>query len=232
MTNRSAFALLALIALAGAPAAALAESADAAPNPRIALVIGESNYADHTLATPINDAALIAQTLQAAGYDVVGARDLDEKSLRAAMRGFLAKAAAIGPDMQAFVYLAGRGVQYEGENFFVPVDAQIGRDSDVPIEAVRVADFAHALAAEPGQARIRRSTPPAPIPTPIKVRRSPAGWRWSSRTPVCWSRSTPRPDRQPATRPDPTASTPRRWRARCVRAACRSKTSSPRRGWA
>jgi uncharacterized caspase-like protein len=154
MTNRSAFALVALIALAGAPASALAESADAAPNPRIALVIGESNYADHTLATPINDAALIAQTLQAAGYDVVGARDLDEKSLREAMRGFLAKAAAIGPDMQAFVYLAGRGVQYEGENFFVPVDAQIGRDSDVPIEAVRVADFAHALAAEPGQARI------------------------------------------------------------------------------
>ena len=154
MTNRSAFALVALIALAGPPAPALAQSTDSAPNPRIALVIGESNYADQTLATPVNDAALIAQTLQAAGYDVVGARDLDEKCLRAAMRGFLAKAAAIGPAMQAFVYLAGRGVQYEGDNFFVPVDAQIGRDSDVPIEAVRVADFAHALAAEPGQARI------------------------------------------------------------------------------
>ena len=70
------------------------------------------------------------------------------------MRDFLAKAAAIGPSMQAFVYLAGRGVQYEGDNFFVPVDAQIARDSDVPIEAVRVADFAHALASEPGQARI------------------------------------------------------------------------------
>jgi uncharacterized caspase-like protein len=154
MTTRSAFALVALIALAGPPAPALAQSADSAPNPRIALAIGESNYADQTLATPANDAALIAQTLQAAGYDVVGARDLDQKSLRAAMRGFLAKAAAIGPTMQAFVYLAGRGVQYEGDNFLVPVDAQIGRDSDVPIEAVRIADFAHALAAEPGQARI------------------------------------------------------------------------------
>jgi uncharacterized caspase-like protein len=56
--------------------------------------------------------------------------------------------------MQAFVYLSGRGVQYEGDNFFVPIDAQIARDADVPIEAVRIADFEHALAAEPGQARI------------------------------------------------------------------------------
>lgn len=151
MIHRLALACCALAVFAGASTPAAAQTA---PNPRIALVVGESTYADQTLATPANDAALVAQTLQAAGYDVVGARDLDEKSLRAAMRDFLAKAAAIGPDTQAFVYFSGRGVQYEGDNFLVPVDAQIARDSDVPIEAVRVADFTHALAAEPGQARI------------------------------------------------------------------------------
>jgi uncharacterized caspase-like protein len=154
MTARSPFALFAAILLAGAtPAATLAQGATP-PNPRIALVIGESTYADQTLATPVNDAALIAQTLQSAGFDVVGARDLDEKSVRVAMRDFLDKAAAVGPDMQAFVYLAGRGLQYEGDNFFVPVDAQLARDSDTPVEAVRIADFAHALASEPGRARI------------------------------------------------------------------------------
>ena len=151
---RSLLALFAAVLLAGAtPTGAFAQQA-APANPRIALVIGESTYGDQTLATPVNDAALIAQTLQAAGFDVVGARDLDEKSVRTAMRDFLNKAAAIGPDMQAFVYLAGRGVQYEGDNFFVPVDAQLARDSDTPIEAVRLADFAHALASEPGRARI------------------------------------------------------------------------------
>ncbi len=154
MTNRLLFAFLALLAFAASPGRASAQSAQSAPNPRIALVIGESSYPDQALATPANDAALVAQTLQAAGFDVVGARDLDQKSVQGAIRDFIAKAAAIGPNMQAFVYLAGRGVQYEGENFFVPVDAQIARDSDVPIEAVRVADFAHALAAEPGQTRI------------------------------------------------------------------------------
>ncbi|THD48582.1 MAG: hypothetical protein E7774_02805 [Bradyrhizobium sp.] len=151
---RLRLALLAAALIAGGGAPPIRAQSAAPVNPRIALVIGESAYADATLTTPVNDAALVAQTLQAAGFDVAGARDLDEKSLRESLRDFLARAAAIGPDMQAFVYLAGRGVQYEGENFFAPVDAEIARDSDVPIEAVRISDFAHALSAEPGRARI------------------------------------------------------------------------------
>ena len=131
-----------------------AEAQQPATNPRIALVIGNATYRDAALATPANDAGLVAQTLQAAGFDVVGARDLDGQSLRTAFRDFLQKAAAAGPDMQAFVYLAGRAIQYNGDNYFVPVDAQINRDADVPIEAIRIADFSHALAETPGQARI------------------------------------------------------------------------------
>ncbi len=138
----------------GVLATPAAEAQEAAQNPRIALVIGNATYRDEALATTANDAGLIAQTLQAAGFDVVGARDLDGQSLRTALRDFLDKAAAAGPDMQAFVYLAGRAVQYNGDNYFVPIDAQINRDADVPIEAVRIVDFTHALAATPGKARI------------------------------------------------------------------------------
>src|SRR5262249_21688924 len=57
---------------------------------RIALVIGNGNYQSGALPTPANDAGLIAQTLQAAGFDVVGARDLDEDPLRHAFRDFYA----------------------------------------------------------------------------------------------------------------------------------------------
>ena len=49
---------------------------------RIALVIGNGEYQAGALNTPANDAGLIAQTLQASGFDVVGARDLDQDSLR------------------------------------------------------------------------------------------------------------------------------------------------------
>jgi uncharacterized caspase-like protein len=123
-------------------------------NPRIALVIGNAAYPDHPLVTTANDAGLVAQTLQAAGFDVVGARDVDEKSLRSALRDFVDKAASAGPGGQDFIYLAGRGVQYEGDNYFVPVDAQIARDSDVPIQAVKISDFTHALAELPGRQHI------------------------------------------------------------------------------
>src|ERR1700746_771996 len=45
------------------------------PEKRIALVIGNSAYQAEALPTAANDAGLIAQTLQAAGFDVFGARD-------------------------------------------------------------------------------------------------------------------------------------------------------------
>jgi uncharacterized caspase-like protein len=89
-------------------------------------VIGNAGYqVGGTLNTPANDAGLIAQTLQAAGFDVVGARDLDQDSLRHAFRDFVEKATSSGPDTVAFVYVGGYGLQLEGENYFVPIDAKI-----------------------------------------------------------------------------------------------------------
>src|SRR5438445_9238370 len=92
---------------------------------RIALVLGNAGYQAGALPTTANDAGLIAQTLQAAGFDVVGARDLDQDALRHAFRDFIDKAAQSGPDTVAFIYLAGYGVQLEGQNYFVPVDATL-----------------------------------------------------------------------------------------------------------
>src|SRR6266513_5902079 len=71
---------------------------------RIALVVGNAAYQAGALATPANDAGLIAQTLQAAGFDVVGARDLDQDTLRRALRDFVDKAEASGPNTVAYVY--------------------------------------------------------------------------------------------------------------------------------
>ena len=90
---------------------------------------------------------LIAQTLQAAGFDVVGARDLDQDSLRRSFRDFLDKATASGPNTVAFVYLSGYGLQLEGENYFVPIDAKIQNAADVPAEAIRISDYIRPLAA-------------------------------------------------------------------------------------
>ncbi len=120
--------------------------AQGSPEKRIAFVVGNAAYKAGALPTPANDAGLIAQTLQAAGFDVIGARDLDQNGLRDAMRDFLTKANASGPDTVIFVYLAGYGVQYQGDNYFVPVDAQIANATDVPVEALRITDFTRSLA--------------------------------------------------------------------------------------
>jgi Caspase domain len=76
----------------------LASTSAQAAEKRIALVVGNANYSSGALPTPANDAGLIAQTLQAAGFDVVGVRDLDQDSLRRTFRDFIAKASAAGPD--------------------------------------------------------------------------------------------------------------------------------------
>src|SRR6516164_10737 len=114
---------------------------------RIALVIGNAAYQAEALPTAANDAGLIPQSLQAAGFDVLGARDLDQDTLRRTFHDFLDKAATSGPDTVAFIYLSGYGVQLEGENYFVPIDAKIAHDTDVPLEAVRTSDYTRPLAA-------------------------------------------------------------------------------------
>src|SRR5215467_3140695 len=114
---------------------------------RVALVIGNGAYAKGPLATTANDAGLIAQNLQAAGFDVIGARDLDGDSLRKSFRDFLQKAQASPADTIAVVYLTGYGVQLAGENYFIPVDSTINHDTDIPIEGLRISDYTRELAA-------------------------------------------------------------------------------------
>jgi len=69
------------------------------------------------------------------------------------------------------VYLAGYGVQYQGENYFVPIDATLGRIEDIPIEAFRISDFMQALAATPGRKLFvidaARQHPFVPAGTPL-----------------------------------------------------------------
>jgi uncharacterized caspase-like protein len=121
---------------------------------RIALVVGNGAYAKSPLATAANDAGLIAQTLQAAGFDVVGARDLDGDALRKSFRDFIQKAETSGPGTVAMVYLAGYGMQLAGENYFIPVDSSVSRDTDIPIEGLRISDYLRQLAALPLKATV------------------------------------------------------------------------------
>src|SRR6516165_9058956 len=150
------FLSLCLLLMSAFPAllGSAAAQQSAAQEKRIALVVGNGAYAKAPLATGANDAGLIAQTLQAAGFDVIGARDLDADSLRKSFRDFLQKVEASPADTVAFVYLAGYGVQLAGENYFIPVDSTVNRDTDLPVEGLRISDYTRQLAAVPLKASV------------------------------------------------------------------------------
>lgn len=127
---------------------ALAES-------RVALVIGNSNYSNVTaLPNPANDAKAMAKFLGSAGFQVLQAPDLKQTEMRRTIGNFASMVAEKGPDTVALVFYAGHGLQVDGENYLVPVDASIQREADVPLQAMRLADLMNALASVPSKARI------------------------------------------------------------------------------
>jgi uncharacterized caspase-like protein len=122
---------------------------------RIALVIGNSNYATVTaLPNPANDARAMTKFLTSAGFEVVQEPDLMQSDMRRAIGNFANMVAAKGPDTVALVFYAGHGLQVDGENYLVPVDARIERESDVPLQAMRLADVMNALSAVPSKSRL------------------------------------------------------------------------------
>lgn len=102
---------------------------------RVALVVGNSAY-QHVarLANPSNDAEAIATTFKQAGFDVIESRrDLKAGEMRRVLRDFADKAR--DSDM-AVVYYAGHGIEVDGTNYVIPVDAALERDTDVYDEAL------------------------------------------------------------------------------------------------
>ena len=101
---------------------------------RVALVIGNGSYkAIPALHNPLRDAALIAEKLRAVGFEVDLATDGDYLTLMQRVRAFGRRAQ--GADAALF-YFAGHGLQADGSNYLLPVDAKLGRISDLPYETV------------------------------------------------------------------------------------------------
>lgn len=108
---------------------------------RIALVIGNSEYENAPLANPARDAALMAETLREVGFEVLEYNDLDRRDLTKAFITLGKRLEEAGSDATALVYYAGHGAQVNGENYLIPVGAQIEEEIDVEIEGVRASSL-------------------------------------------------------------------------------------------
>jgi Caspase domain len=97
---------------------------------RVALLIGNSAYQNVArLANPASDAAAMAATFRNANFDIVESRtDLSATEMRRTLRDFADKAR--DADI-AVIYFAGHGIEVDGTNYLIPVDALLERDTDV-----------------------------------------------------------------------------------------------------
>ena len=101
---------------------------------RYALVIGNSNYNKDIgiLKNPVNDATDVATELRKSNFEVQLITNCTYVQLREAMRKFHEKLTN-GPMDQTvgLFYYAGHGVQYQDENYLVPVDADVKFEDDI-----------------------------------------------------------------------------------------------------
>jgi WD40 repeat protein len=103
---------------------------------RIALVIGNSKYQQVSkLPNPINDANDMAATLRELGFEVILRTDASLQDMDSALSEFSRK--LHGGGVGAFFY-AGHGVQMDGENYLIPVDAKLRIKTDIAYEALPV----------------------------------------------------------------------------------------------
>ncbi|MEI9430399.1 caspase family protein [Mesorhizobium sp. Cs1299R1N3] len=127
--------------------AAFGAQAATAEGKRVALVIGNSKYVNAVaLPNPANDAHLIASTLRSAGFEVIEGVDQDN----AGMHGLISKFTeeAYNADL-AVVFYAGHGMQVDGKNYLIPVDADLTSPAYLKTRTVQIDEFMAALPADP-----------------------------------------------------------------------------------
>ncbi len=103
---------------------------------RVALVIGNGAYGHApALRNPGNDADAVAALLGSLGFEVESGRDLGRGPMEELIRRF--GRLTTGADV-ALVFYAGHGLQINGENWLLPVDARLEDVRDLEFEAVNL----------------------------------------------------------------------------------------------
>lgn len=111
---------------------------------RVALVIGNSEYKKvPQLANPQKDAEAVAASLRNVGFETVTLRNNATKDdFIGALRAFAAEADKAD---WAMVYYAGHGIEVNGINYLIPVDAVLATDRDVQFETIQLDQLLSAM---------------------------------------------------------------------------------------
>jgi uncharacterized caspase-like protein len=102
---------------------------------RTALVIGNAAYRTDPLRNAVHDAMDMATTLRQIGFEVMELRDAGHQQMEEGVEQFTRK---LGRGGVGLFYFSGHGVQANGLNYLIPVDARISREGDIKYQSVQV----------------------------------------------------------------------------------------------
>lgn len=146
------------IVTAASPASGRDTSGRAIPSPpaadarRIALVIGNADYANERLASPVNDARAMEKMLAAHGFDVIRHENLTQEQMNAALAAFRDRLDEGGT---ALFYFAGHGFQVAGSPRLAATDADIRSPRTLVANSIDLKDVLDSMsAARPGKANL------------------------------------------------------------------------------
>ena len=134
---------LAVIRFLVALTTAMALSGAAQAQDRVALVIGNGKYVSaNVLPNAVNDARVMARALREIGFVVVDGFDLVRDSMERQIREFLRKSESA---RVVLIFYAGHGLQVDGRNYLLPVNARLQTASDLGFETVGLDNILESL---------------------------------------------------------------------------------------
>jgi Caspase domain len=96
---------------------------------KVALVIGNSTYSSRPLKNPVNDADDISSFLRQAGFKVTEIKNAGFIELRSSIKYFDEQ---LTNNDIGIIYYSGHGIEFQGKNYLIPIDAQIRDEEDIP----------------------------------------------------------------------------------------------------
>lgn len=119
-------------------------SASSSATGKVALVIGNAEYSDKNarLNNPVNDAVAISNSLTSLGFDVILRTDATLDVMKQAVKDFSAK---IGSAEIAVFFYAGHALQFQNNNYLLPVNALLTSERDALLDGFDVGNVIYLM---------------------------------------------------------------------------------------
>ncbi|MCB1691235.1 MAG: caspase family protein [Pseudomonadales bacterium] len=115
---------------------------NAAASDRVALVIGNADYPGAPLENPVRDAKAMSTKLRSLGFHVVEVENASLKNMQHGLVDFLQE---IDQGATALVFYAGHGIQANGRNYLMPIDASMDSETTLRFDAMELNDVLEEL---------------------------------------------------------------------------------------